>query len=152
MCSCPLPSSSGRSPPSASGTIGASKRRGLWVGGMVPLGYESRDKRLVVNEDEAERVRLIFRRYLELGSLGKLLEDLRRSGMVTKVRHLANGRSIGGIPFTRGPLAYLLRNRFYIGEVLYRGEVCPGQQLPILDRELFNAVQQKLAAQHHMLK
>src|SRR5215207_4443581 len=115
--------------------IGASKRRGLWVGGMVPLGYESRDKKLVVNEDEAERVRLIFRRYLELGSLGKLLEDLRQRGVLTKVRHLSNGRGIGGIPFTRGPLAYLLRNRFYIGDVVYRGEICLAQHTPILDRE-----------------
>ncbi len=129
--------------------IAASKRRGLWVGGMVPLGYESRDKRLLVNEEEAERVRLIFRRYLELASLTRLLTELRRRGIVTKVRHLSNGRTIGGIPFTRGPLAYLLRNRFYVGEVVYRGEVCPGQHTPILDRELFEAVQRKLASQHH---
>jgi site-specific DNA recombinase len=128
--------------------IAASKRRGLWVGGMVPLGYESRDKKLVINEEEAERVRLIFRRYLELASLGKLLEELRERGILTKVRHLSNGRTIGGIPFTRGPLAYLLRNRFYIGEVVYRGEVCVAQHTPILDREMFEAVQQKLAAQH----
>ena len=85
---------------------------------MVPLGYESRDKKLVINEEEAERVRLIFRRYLELASLGKLIEELRGREIVTKVRHLSNGRTIGGIAFTRGPLAYLLRNRFYIGEVV----------------------------------
>ena len=93
--------------------IAASKRRGLWVGGMVPLGYESLDKRIMVVEDEAARVRLIFERYRALGSLDKLLRELRRRGVVTKVRRLANGRVIGGIPFTRGPLAYLLRNRFY---------------------------------------
>ena len=73
--------------------IAASKRRGLWVGGMVPLGYDSRDKKLVLNEEEAERVRLIFRRYLELASLGKLMEELRERGIVTKVRHLSNGRT-----------------------------------------------------------
>jgi DNA invertase Pin-like site-specific DNA recombinase len=128
--------------------IAASKRRGLWVGGMVPLGYESRDKQLVVNEEEAERVRLIFRRYLELASLGKLIEELRERGIVTKVRHLSNGRTIGGIPFTRGSLAYLLRNRFYIGEVRYRGAVCLAQHTPILDRDLFDAVQQTLTSQH----
>ena len=128
--------------------IAASKRRGLWVGGMVPLGYESRDKKLVINEEEAERVRLIFRRYLELASLGKLMEELRERGIVTKVRHLSNGRTIGGIPFTRGSLAYLLRNRFYIGEVRYRGEVCLAQHTAILDRELFEGVQQTLASQH----
>ena len=113
--------------------IAASKRRGLWVGGMVPLGYESRDKKLVIVPEEAERVRLVFRRYLDLGSLDKLLVDLRETGIVTKVRPLSNGRTIGGIAFTRGPLAYLLRNRFYIGEVLYRGEVCPGEHEPILE-------------------
>ena len=128
--------------------IAASKRRGLWVGGMVPLGYESRDKKLVLNEEEAEHVRLIFRRYLELASLGKLMEELRERGIVTKVRHLSNGRTIGGIPFTRGSLAYLLRNRFYIGEVRYRGEVCLAQHPAILDPDLFEGVQQMLSSQH----
>jgi site-specific DNA recombinase len=129
--------------------IGASKRRGIWVGGMVPLGYVSRDKKLVVDEEEAERVRTIFRRYLDVGSIGRLLTDLRERGIVTKVRHLSDGRTIGGIPFTRGPLAYLLRNRFYIGEVVFKGEVCPAEHPPILDRDLFEAVQRKLAEQHN---
>src|SRR5215207_2893523 len=128
--------------------IAASKRRGLWVGGMVPLGYESRDRKLAVNEEEAERVQLIFGRYLELGSLGKLLEELRQRRMFTKIRPLSTGRTIGGIPFTRGSLAYLLGNRFYIGEVVHRGEVCLRQHTPILTRELFEAVQQQLASQH----
>jgi site-specific DNA recombinase len=128
--------------------IAASKRRGLWVGGMVPLGYESRDKKLVVVDEEAERVRLIFRRYLELGSLDSLMRDLRERGVITKVRRLSNGSTIGGIPFTRGPLAYLLRNRFYVGKVVYRGEVCPAEHEPILARELFDAVRVKLTQQH----
>ena len=68
-------------------------------------------------------------------------------GIVTKVRQLSNGRTMGGIPFTRGPLAYLLRNRFYIGEVVYRGTICPAEHEPILDRELFEAVQAKLTEQ-----
>jgi hypothetical protein len=93
--------------------IGASKRRGLWVGGMVPLGYVSRDEKLVIDEEDAERVRTIFRRYLQVGSIGRLLVDLRDRGIVTKIRYLSDGRAVGGIPFTRGPLAYLLRNRFY---------------------------------------
>jgi site-specific DNA recombinase len=129
--------------------IGASKRKGIWVGGMVPLGYVSRDKKLVIEEDEAERVRTIFRRYLELGSIGRLLADLRERGIVTKVRHLSDGRTVGGIPFTRGPLAYLLRNRFYIGEVDFKGEICPAEHPPILDRDLFEAVQRKLAEQRN---
>jgi Resolvase, N terminal domain len=86
--------------------IAASKRKGLWVGGMVPLGYETKDRKIVVVEDEAERVRIIFRRYLELGSLNLLMADLRDRRIVTKVRSLSSGRAIGGIPFTRGPLAH----------------------------------------------
>src|SRR5437868_8710373 len=72
--------------------IAASKRKGLWVGGMVPLGYESRDRKLCVRDEEAECVRGIFRRYLELGSIGALLLDLRERGIVTKARQLSNGR------------------------------------------------------------
>ena len=129
--------------------IAASKRRGLWVGGPVPLGYAARNKKLVVVEEEAERVRLIFQLYLELGSLGRLLPELRRRGVVTKRRELTGGRVIGGIPFTRGPLAYLLRNRFYLGEVVYRGKVSQGEHAAILDPELFAAVQERLTQQHH---
>jgi site-specific DNA recombinase len=127
--------------------IGASKRKGLWVGGMVPLGYETKDRKIVVVEAEAERVRTIFRSYLEFGSLHRLMADLRKGGIVTKVRSLKSGRTIGGIPITSGPLAHLLRNRFYIGEVVFKGEVFPGQQPAILDRVLFEAVQAKLSDQ-----
>jgi site-specific DNA recombinase len=100
---------------------------------MVPLGYVSRDKKLVIEEKEAEAVRTIFRRYLELGSIGPLLTNLRERGIVTKVRHLREGRTGGGIPFTRGPLAYLLRNRFYIGEIDFKGEICPAEHPPIVE-------------------
>src|SRR5713226_7805789 len=127
--------------------IAASKRKGLWVGGMAPLGYETKDRKIIVIEEEAERVRTIFRSYLKLGSLDRLMADLRKRGIVTKVRSLKTGQTIGGIPFTRGPLAHLLRNRFYIGEVVFKGEVFPGQQPAILDRDLFDAVQAKLNGQ-----
>src|SRR6202795_185807 len=116
---------------------------------MVPLGYVSRDKKLFIEEEEAERVRTIFQRYLELGSIGLLLADLREGGIVTRRRHLSDGRTLGGIPFTRGPLAYLLRNRFYIGEVVFRGEIYPAEHPPILDRDLFEAVQRRLAEQRN---
>ena len=127
--------------------IGASKRKGLWVGGVVPLGYQAKDRKITVVADEAKTVRHIFRRYLDLGSLNLLLTDLRRTGIKTKLRPLSNGRTIGGIPFTRGSLAAFLRNRFYIGEVRYKGEVFPGEQSAILDRALFDAVQSKLDRQ-----
>ena len=127
--------------------IAASKRKGLWVGGMAPLGYDTKDRKITVNEAEAERVRTIFRSYLELGSLNLLMADLRKRGIVTKVRTLKTGKTVGGIPFTRGPLAHLLRNRFYIGEVAFKGEILPGEQPAIVDRELFDAVQAKLSEQ-----
>src|SRR5262249_4071567 len=99
--------------------------------------------------EEAERVRTIFRRYLALGSLNRLMADLRERGIVTKVRSLKTGRTIGGIPFTRGPLAHLLRNRFYIGEVPFKGDILPGEHPAILDRDLFDAVQAKLNEQRN---
>ena len=77
------------------------------------------------------------------------MADLRQRGIVTKLRSLKTGRTVGGIPFTRGPLAHLLRNRFYIGEVVFKGEVFPGEQPAILDRDLFDAVQAKLNDQRN---
>ena len=127
--------------------IAASKRKGLWVGGMVPLGYKVKNRKVVVVKNEAERVRTIFRRYLELGSLNLLMQDLRRRKIFTKVRKLSNGRAVGGNPLTRGPLGHLLRNRFYIGKVTYKDEVLPGEQPAILNRKLFEAVQRKLDEQ-----
>ena len=127
--------------------IAASKRKGLWVGGMAPLGYDTRDRKITVNPSEAERVRTIFESYLKLGSLHRLMADLRQRGIVTKVRTLKTGQTVGGIAFTRGPLAHLLRNRFYIGEVSFKDEVLAGEQPAIIDRELFDAVQAKLTEQ-----
>jgi site-specific DNA recombinase len=126
--------------------IAASKRKGIWVGGPVPLGYASINKKLVVVPDEAETVRTIFRRYLELGSIRTLIQDLDRRGIRTKRRAGTNGRTTGGIRFGVGPLAHLLQNRFYIGEVVYRGKVHRGQHEPILEEARFEAVQAKLAA------
>ncbi len=126
--------------------IAASKRKGIWVGGPVSLGYASVNKKLVVVSEEAETVRTIFRRYVELGSLGALVEDLDQKGTRTKRRVLSNGRTIGGCRFRLGPLAHLLKNRFYIGEVVYQDEIHRGDHEPILDRSLFDAAQARLAA------
>src|SRR5207248_432460 len=114
--------------------IAASKRKGLWMGGPVPLGYRSLAKQLVVVPEAAATVRSIFGRYLALGSLGLLVEDLDRLG----------ARPRRAQRFTLGPLAYMLKNRFYIGEVVYRGEVHKGEHAPIIERDLFEAVQAKL--------
>jgi site-specific DNA recombinase len=106
-----------------------------------------KDDKIAVVEDEAERVRLIFRRYLELGGVNALVRDLRKRNIRTKERLLATSVIRGGVPFGRGSLFYLLRNRFYIGEVKYKDEILPGEQPAILDRALFDAVQQKLSDQ-----
>jgi DNA invertase Pin-like site-specific DNA recombinase len=127
--------------------IAASKRKGLWVGGPLPFGYDMKDGKIVVVENEAEQVRLIYQRYLELSGVNALVRDLRERNIRTKTRLLATGGTRGGIPFERGTLFYLLRNRFYIGEVRYKGEILPGEQPPIMDRALFDAVQQKLTDQ-----
>jgi site-specific DNA recombinase len=125
--------------------IAASKRKGLWVGGPLPLGYELRDGKLTVVEDEAERVRLIFRRYLQVSGINELARELRDRNVRTKAKLLSTGGIRGGIPFGRGMLSHLLRNRFFIGEVEYKGEILPGEQPAIIDRNLFDAVQQKLS-------
>src|SRR6266404_2915470 len=127
--------------------IAASKRKGLWVGGNLPLGYEMKDGKLAVVEEEAELVRSIFRRYLELGSVNELVRDLRDRDIRTKSRRLSTGATRGGIPFGRGALYYLLSNRFYIGEVKYKNEILAGEQPPIMDPALFEAVRQKSLAQ-----
>jgi site-specific DNA recombinase len=125
--------------------IAASKRKGLWVGGQIPLGYASVNKKLVVVPEEAETVRLIFRRYLKLESIGALVEDLDRTGIRTRRQVLTTSQIRGGIRFGVGRLAHLLRNRFYIGEIAYRGAIHRGEQEPIIDRSLFEAVRAKLA-------
>src|SRR5262249_22392056 len=86
------------------------------------------------------------------GSVNRLVLELRERNVRTKIRKLSNGSTRGGVPFTQGPLFYLLRNRFYIGEVLYKGEICPGPQPPLIDRKLFEAVQRRLTEQraHHV--
>jgi site-specific DNA recombinase len=127
--------------------IAASKRKGLWVGGTLPFGYELKDGKIDIVEEEAELVRLIFRRYLELGSVNELLRDLKERNIRTRTKQLSTGATRGGIPFGRGALYYVLSNHFYIGEIKYKNEILPGEQPPIMDRALFDAVRQKSLAQ-----
>src|SRR5713101_4691110 len=127
--------------------IAASKRKGIWVGGNLPLGYEMKDGKIAIVEEEAELVRSIFKRYLELGSVNELVRDLRERNIRTKTKQLATGATRGGIPFGRGALYYLLGNHFYIGEVKYKNEILPGEQPLIMDRALFEAVRKKSLAQ-----
>ena len=126
--------------------IAASKRKGMWMGGQVPLGYDLHDRQLLVNPEEADRVRLIFHLYLELKCVHRLTVELETRGMRSKVRVHQTGRTSGGHVFGRGALYAILKNRLYRGEIAHRGAVYPGQQDAIVSTELWDAVQTLLAA------
>jgi site-specific DNA recombinase len=121
--------------------IAASKQKGMWMGGLVPLGYDVIDRRLMINQLEAETVREIFRRYLELGSVRLLMEDLNRRGIRSKVRVARNGKRSGGNLFFRGALYSLLSNPIYIGEIRHKDVHHSGLHESIVDRELWDATQ-----------
>lgn len=126
--------------------IAASKRKGMWMGGTPPLGYEIKDRQLVVNETDAETVRLIYRRYLELGCVRSLAMNLLGNGIVSKVTVSKRGRQHGGQSFGRGALYHLLRNKLYRGEITHKGQAYPGQHPAIVPAELWDEVQRALAA------
>ena len=130
--------------------IAASKAKGMWMGGIPPLGYDAPaagSRVLRVNEEEAHQVRQIFERYLELGSVHALQRDLNALGQKSKLHITAKGDIIGGKPFNRGALFYLLRNRIYLGQITHKGEVHDGEHDAIVDPNLFEQVQKKLASQ-----
>ena len=124
--------------------VAASRRKGKWTGGSVPLGYDAKEKKLVINKSEAETVRTIFSMYLELGSFSRLVGELDRRKIVTKRRNTKVARYKGGIPFTYGPLAYFLKNRIYVGETHHGGKWFKGEHQAILDRPTFDKVQELL--------
>lgn len=121
--------------------VAASRRKGRWMGGNVPLGYDVRDKKLVINEAEAKTVRTIFSRYLAVGSLQRLVEDLDVRDIVSKRRSNGNNRKGGGSAFKYGSLAYLLKNRVYIGETGHKGAWFKGDHAAIVDRDTFDKAQ-----------
>jgi DNA invertase Pin-like site-specific DNA recombinase len=125
--------------------IAASKRKGIWVGGSVPLGYRAVNKKLEVVPKEAEVVRKIFSLYVEVGSVGDLARALDQEGIRPQPRQLANGQVKATERYTVGPLAHMLKNRMYVGEVAYRGEVHKGEHPAIVDRDVFDRVQSMLA-------
>ena len=124
--------------------VAASKRKGIWMGGTLPMGYDVRERKLVVNQDEARTVREIFERYLELGSVRELKNDLDQRGIVSAVKLSRKGKQRGGKPFSRGALYCLLSNRIYRGEIRHKQQSHPGQHEPIISRELWERVQAKL--------
>ena len=124
--------------------IAASKRRGMWMGGNLPLGYDVRDRELVVNEAEAMTVRSLFRRYAELGTVSALMSETRRRGIVSKLWTSSSGRTRGGAAYSRGALYYLLRNPIYVGRITHRGASYTGRHPPIVPQELWDRVQAML--------
>ena len=124
--------------------IAASKRKGIWMGGYPAIGYDVCDRRLVVNQAEAATVQQIYHRYLEVGSVRKLKKDLNRDRIVSKIRVSRKGIRSGGRSFSRGALYELLSNPIYIGEIRHKRERHPGQHEAILERELWEKVQQRL--------
>jgi site-specific DNA recombinase len=124
--------------------IAASKRKGMWMGGFVPFGYDVCDRRIVIDEREAETVRYIFRRYQELGCVRLLKEDLDRRGVVSKRRTSKTGIESGGHSFSRGALYALLLNPIYVGEIRHKNLRHPGQHQAIVDRAVWERTQQQL--------
>jgi DNA invertase Pin-like site-specific DNA recombinase len=126
--------------------IAASKKKGMWMGGVPPLGYRMRDRKLIIIDSEAKLVRSIFRRYAELGSVRLLKEELEAQGSKSKSWTSASGRAIGGKPFSRGALYLMLQNRLYRGEIVHKGQSHPGEHVPIIDQSMWDTVQEQLAA------
>ena len=120
--------------------IAASKAKGMFMGGPVPLGYNVVDRKLIIDEGEAATVRMIFTRYLELGSGRALQVELDQRGVRSKRRTYRGGRPYGEQPISRGPLYGILQNRIYVGDMVHKGKAYPGLHDPIVGLELFDRV------------
>jgi DNA invertase Pin-like site-specific DNA recombinase len=122
----------------------ASRRKGMWMGGVPPLGYDVRDRKLVVNEGEADLVRLIFMRFLRVGSITKLAQELRRAGHTTKSWTTQDGKHRPGRPIDKCAIYKMLGNRVYLGEAVHKGTSYPGQHAAIVDCGIWEQVQSVL--------
>ena len=126
--------------------IAASKARGMWMGGVVPIGYRAEGRSLVPVPEEAALVQRIFARYLTLGSVNALRAELADSGIRTPQRRHRNGRVSGGAAFSRGQLYAMLGNPLFVGRIRHRERVHIGMHPAIVDADLWETVQQHLAA------
>ncbi|CAN0571454.1 unnamed protein product, partial [Ectocarpus sp. 12 AP-2014] len=124
--------------------IAASKKKGMWMGGLPPMGYDVVDRKLVVNETEAKTVRHIYARYVALGSVRALKDELDREGILSKARIDRYGRRTGSKPIARGALYLMLQNRLYRGQIVHKQTSYPGQHEAIVDEMLWDAVQERL--------
>jgi site-specific DNA recombinase len=126
--------------------IAASKRKGMWMGGTLPAGYDLRDRKLVVNVQEAIRVRRIFELYAELGCVARLKERLDREGVKSKMRTSSSGQKSGGKIYSRGAIYCLLQNPIYVGKVRHHDAVYEGEHEAIIAEQLWDDVQERLKA------
>ncbi len=125
--------------------IAASKKKGMWMGGVIPLGYDVRDRKLVINEPEAMTVQTIFELYRKHANTRLVKDAADQLGLRTKEFIQLSGRRQGGRPFTRGHINKILINRLYIGEITHKGTSYAGEHAAIIDRTLWDAVQAQLA-------
>ena len=128
--------------------IAASKRKGMWMGGVPPLGYDVDNRRLVPNPKEAKLIRQIFERFVELGSGTKLVKELQLDGATSKAWTTQDGRVREGKPIDKGLIHKLLHNRTYLGELRHKEQWYPAEHLPIIDRKLWDSVQAILSTNH----
>jgi site-specific DNA recombinase len=129
--------------------IAASKQKGMWMGGWVPIGYDRKDRTLTINETEALTVRTIFGLFLKLKNVQRVQTELVRLNLTTKPYATPRGRAVGGLSFARGHLYKILSNPLYIGEIEHKGVRNPGQHPPLIDGATWEAVQAQLATNHH---
>lgn len=125
--------------------IAASKAKGMWMGGTPPLGYRPDGRTLAIVDEQAELVRDIYRRYLDLGNVRLVADQLVRDGVLTPARTTGTGKTFGACPFTRGQLYAILKNPIYIGEIPHKEKRYPGQHAAIVDRSDWDRVQAMLA-------
>jgi DNA invertase Pin-like site-specific DNA recombinase len=129
--------------------IAASKQKGMWMGGWVPIGYDRKDRTLTINETEVLTVRTIFDLFLKLKNVRRVQTELARLNLTTKPYATPRGRAIGGLAFARGHIYKILSNPIYMGEIEHRGVRYPGQHPPLIDGGTWDAVQAQLATNHH---
>ena len=128
--------------------IAASKKKGMWMGGVVPLGYRVEDRALHIVDDHAEIVRSLFQGYLEAGSVVGLKQRLDAEGFQLPVRIDGARRSTGGGRLSRGHIYKILSNPIYLGRIAHKGQVHDGQHKPIVSQELWDQVEQRLSDRH----
>ncbi len=125
--------------------ISASKKKGMWMGGRTPIGFETIDRLLVAKVEEAQLIHQIFTRFVELGSVTLLCKELKAKGHLTKRHQTRAGEFVGGVPFSKTSIYKILNNRIYLGEIKHKDQHYPGQHDAIIDEELWEAVHTSLS-------